>query len=46
MFYLQMNALLHTIKTIALPSFSTHKLKLLSKCWVFKVRQYTLLAEF
>ena len=40
MFYLQMIALSHTIKTIALPSFSRHKLKLLSKCCVFKVRQY------
>ena len=40
MFYLQMNALLHTIKTIVLPSFSRHKFKLLSECCVFKVRQY------
>ena len=39
-FYLQMSALLHTIKIIVLPSFSRHKLKLLSKCCVFKVRQY------
>ena len=45
MFYLQMNALLHTIKTIALPSFSRHKLKLLSKCCVFKVRQYILTSK-
>ena len=40
MFYLQMNALQHTIKIIVLPSFSRHKLKPLSKCCVFKVRQY------
>ena len=38
MCYLQMNALKHTIKIIVLPSFSRHKLKLLSKCCVFKVQ--------
>ena len=40
MFYLQMNALEHTIKIIVLPSFSGHKFKPLSKCCVFKVCQY------
>ena len=40
MFYLQLNAIQNTIKTVCLPSFSRHKLKLLSKCCVFKVRQY------
>ena len=45
MFYLQMNALSHTIKIIALPSFSRQKLNLLSKCCVIKVRQYTSLRK-
>ena len=40
MFYLQTNALLHTIKVIVVPSFPRQKSKLLSKCCVFKVRQY------
>ena len=40
MFYLQINAFQHTIRIIVLPSFSRHKLKPLSKCCVFKVRQY------
>ena len=40
MLYLQMNALKQTIKIIVLPSFSRHKLKLLSKCCIFKVCQY------
>ena len=38
--YLQMNTFLHTTKMIVLPSFLRHKLKMLSKCCVFKVRQY------
>ena len=42
MFYLQMNSLYHTIKSIVLLSFSRHKLKLLSKYCVFKVCQYVL----
>ena len=41
MFYLQLNALELTIKSIVLPSFSRHILKLLSKCCIFKVRQYS-----
>ena len=35
-----MNTLKHTTKMIGLPTFLRHKLKLLSKCFVFKVRQY------
>ena len=41
MFNLQINALLHTIKIIVLPTSSRNKLKLLPKCCVFKVRQYS-----
>ena len=42
MFYSQMNAVYHTIKIINLPSFSRHKLKLLSKCCVFKVKSVSI----
>ena len=40
MCYLRINTLYQSIKTIVLPSLSRHKLKLLSKCCVFKVCQY------
>ena len=40
MCYLQMNTHSHTTKMITLPSFLRHKLKMLSKCCVFKLRQY------
>ena len=40
MFYLQMYVPEHTIKIIVLLSLLRHKLKLLSKCCVFKVCQY------
>ena len=40
MFYDQTNAVLNTIKIIVLLSCSRYKLKLVSKCCVFKVRQY------
>ena len=40
--YLQMNTLQNTNRISVLPSFSRPKLKLLSKCCVFKVCQYTL----
>ena len=46
MFYLQMNALLHSIQIIVMSSLSRHKLKLLSKCCVFEVCQYTISMGF
>ena len=40
---LQMNTLKHTTKIVGLPFFLRHKLKLVSKCCVFKVRKIVII---